>query len=86
MPPDSTNIESDNYLKRYMRRPNAMSSCCLADYVSKYNIILPKKSSESKVNTETEVLPEEEDDIDNIHTEDLNTFDDNKADETINSC
>lgn len=34
MAENSTDIHSDNVLKRYQRRPNALNNCCLADFVS----------------------------------------------------
>ena len=34
LPKNSTNIEPDNALKRYTRRPRTMENCCYADFVS----------------------------------------------------
>ena len=42
MPNDSTDIMSDNLLKRYSRRPSALNNWCLADYVSQINIHYPE--------------------------------------------
>lgn len=58
MPGESTNIESDNWIKRYQRRPRALQNCCLADFVSKFDIILPPK--EKRQNISVEYLPEQE--------------------------
>lgn len=46
LPGHSTDIESDN-LKRYMRRPNTMNSCCLVDCMCCYDIIYENKNKES---------------------------------------
>ena len=35
LPDDSTEIEADNIIKRYARRPGALENYCLADFVSK---------------------------------------------------
>lgn len=43
MPENSTNIESDNWIKRYQRRPKVLLNFCLADFVSKFDVILAPK-------------------------------------------
>ncbi|XP_061196745.1 uncharacterized protein LOC133205019 [Saccostrea echinata] len=69
LPDNSTNIQSDNWIKRYQRRPKALEHCCLADFVSKFDIILPPKDKRQMLNNE--YLPEneleEENDDDLIH-------------------
>ena len=52
LPPESTDIESDNIIQRYSKRPRQLQKLCLADYVSKVDVIYPKKN---KVPTEMEV-------------------------------
>ena len=42
LPAESTDVESDNILQRYSKRPRQLSKFCLADYVSKVDIIYPK--------------------------------------------
>ena len=42
LPAESTNVESDNVVQRYSKRPKQLSKFCLADYVSKVDIIYPK--------------------------------------------
>ena len=42
LPGESTNVESDNVIQRYSKRPKQLSKFCLADYVSKVDIIYPK--------------------------------------------
>ena len=42
LPADSTNIESDNIVQRYSKRPRQLQRFCLADYVSKVDVVYPK--------------------------------------------
>ena len=42
LPAKSTDGESDNVIQRYSKRPKQLSKFCLADYVSKVDIIYPK--------------------------------------------
>ena len=42
LPAKSTDVESDNVIQRYSKRPKQLSKFCLADYVSKVDIIYPK--------------------------------------------
>ena len=42
LPAESTNIESDNIVQRYSKRPRQLQRFCLADYVSKVDAIYPK--------------------------------------------
>lgn len=58
MPENSTDIQSDNALKRYKRRPRVLRNCCLADFVCQYNVVFPKKCKQQ--NSEQEFLPENE--------------------------
>ena len=44
--PDSTNIEADNDIKRYLKRPRALENWCLADYISQLEVIFPKTTQE----------------------------------------
>ncbi|VDI23872.1 Hypothetical predicted protein [Mytilus galloprovincialis] len=50
--PDSTEIESDNDIKRYSRRPKQLENWCLADYVSQLELQYPKTSESSDHETE----------------------------------
>ena len=58
MPESSTNVESDNVLKRYKRRPKGMSNYCYADFVSWFDTSL-EKCQKNMLNCEGE-LPEED--------------------------
>ena len=42
LPGESTDVESDNVIQRYSKRLRQLSKFCLADYVSKVDIIYPK--------------------------------------------
>ena len=42
LPAESTDVESDNVIQRYSKRPKQLSKYCLADNVSKVDIIYPK--------------------------------------------
>ena len=42
LPAEFTDVESDNVIQRYSKRPKQLSKFCLADYVSKVDIIYPK--------------------------------------------
>ena len=42
LPAESTDVESDNVIQRYSKRPKQLGKFCLADYVSKVDIIYPK--------------------------------------------
>ena len=37
LPDNSVDIESDNVIKRYQRRPKQLENLCLADFVAWYN-------------------------------------------------
>ena len=71
MSPDSTDIEADNDIKRYSKRPKALENWCLADYVSQLEVKFPKKeSSEQSGDCEHKIDDEYEhqinDDCENI--------------------
>lgn len=59
MPENSTDIQSDNALQRYQRRPRVLQNCCLADYISGYDIVYPKKMGQQRTENQ-EFLPEDE--------------------------
>ena len=42
MPDNSDDIESDNVIKRYQRKPQKLKNLCLADFVASYNCIKHK--------------------------------------------
>ncbi|MCG8077008.1 MAG: AAA family ATPase, partial [Candidatus Thiodiazotropha taylori] len=42
LPAESKDIESDSVIQRYSKRPRQLQKLCLADYVSKVDVIYPK--------------------------------------------
>lgn len=53
LPDNSTDIESDNIIKRYQRRPKQLERLCLADFVAWFNCVKDKEvdsSSASNIN------------------------------------
>ena len=42
LPAESTDVESDNIIQRYSKRQKQLQKFCLADYVSKVDVIYPK--------------------------------------------
>ena len=57
--PNSTNIESDNDIKRYSMRPKALENWCLADYVSQLETQFPRKMNESESGCEDDSTDED---------------------------
>ena len=47
LPDNSIDIESDNVIKRYMRRPKKLENVCLADFVAWYNLRLRVMSKDT---------------------------------------
>ena len=43
LPESSTDIMANNIVKRYARRPKCLNNWCLADYVSRLEIVYPKE-------------------------------------------
>jgi hypothetical protein len=58
LPDKSTDVESDNVLKRYGRRPKQLSDVCLADFIACFNCIRDKDSSFDISNLQDGYLPE----------------------------
>ena len=42
LPAESTDVESENVIQRYSKRPRQLGKLCLADYVSKVDVTYPK--------------------------------------------
>lgn len=67
LPDSSTDIESDNSIKRYQRRPKSLQNCCLADFISKFDVVFPAKDKRQQ-HKNLSVLPEDErEEIDDDH-------------------
>jgi len=74
LPDSSEDIESDNLIKRYQRRPKQLEELCLADFVAWYNCVKQQHVQhvgQVKTSTSDDCLPE-------------NNFDDNIDDDLTN--
>ena len=61
LPKSSTNVEADNVLKRYHRRPHQMNKYCYADFVSWFDTSFGKSGSENvRPKPSADELPEED--------------------------
>ena len=77
LPDSSEDIESDNFIKRYQRRPKQLEELCLADFVAWYNRVKQNKSQvehvgQVKTSTSDDYLPENDfdDNVDHDLTND----------------
>ncbi|XP_078364558.1 uncharacterized protein LOC144648982 [Oculina patagonica] len=52
LPDNSTDIESDNIIKRYQRRPKQLENLCLADFVAWFNCVKDKEGDSTSVRNE----------------------------------
>ena len=85
LPAESTDIESSNVIQRYSKRPKQLQKFCLADNVSKVDVIYPKgdklpekfeeknddNNNESSSSDDNGNSLEDENDADDSHTSDL---------------
>ena len=85
LPAESTDIESDNIIQRYSKRPKKLQNFCLDDYVSKVDVIYPKgnklpekveekkddDNDESSSSDENEDSLEDENGAEDSHSSDL---------------
>ena len=53
LPDNSTDIESDNIIKRYQRRPRKLEELCLANFVALFNCVKDKHSDDSSTSCNT---------------------------------
>ena len=53
LPDNSTDIESDNIIKRYQRRPRKLEELCLANFVAWFNCVNDKHSDDSNTSCNT---------------------------------
>lgn len=58
LPDSSDDIESDNCIKRYQRRPKKLENLCLADFIAWYNCTNQKASPNNVSRTTDDFLPE----------------------------
>ena len=73
LPAESTNIESDNIVQRYSKRPRQLQRFCLADYISKVDVVFPKGNK----------LPETVEYRNDDSISDENSSDENSEDEEM---
>ena len=75
LPDSSPDIESDNIIKRYQRRPKQLEKLCLANFVAWYNCVKDEHANRSENGSSVtgldDFLPE-------------TSFDDNTDDDPIN--
>jgi len=79
LPDNSVDIESDNIVKKYQRRPRKLENLCLADFVAWYNCVSQKQNSNTfcdNSKSNDDYLPEREtaDNVDDDH-DDNDTID-----------
>ena len=72
LPANSTDIMSDNKIKRYPKRPKPLENYCLADYVSESEVVYPDRKNDFRDN-------EEHEDERNWNNSDNQCFGDNKT-------
>ena len=60
LPENSTDIMSDNVIKRYAKRPISLSNWCLADYVAQLDITYPEKVTPSDEDNDAEGKTDDE--------------------------
>ena len=53
LPDNSTDIKSDNIIKRYQRRPHKLEELCLANFVAWFNCVKDKHSDDSSTSCNT---------------------------------
>lgn len=58
LPDNSPDIESDNLIKRYQRRPKQLESVCLADFAACFNCVREKASNKVPCTSSNDFLPE----------------------------
>ena len=58
LPDSSDNVESDNLIKRYHRRPHQLKNLCLADFAAWYNCIKQNSNPNKAPQTSDDFLPE----------------------------
>ena len=70
MPATATDVETDNILKKYERRPKALEKLCLADFAAWYTFKKVEHHDESQSNDNDELYDSGHDDHDSDHDND----------------
>lgn len=85
MPDTSTDIETDNIIKRYQRRPRNLEHLCLANFVAWFSCVKDKDTNDSSINCNSstalifnDCLPETDlnDNVDDDPPDENNEIDD----------
>ena len=58
LPDKATDIESDNVLKRYQRRPRKLELLCLANFIAWFNCVNDNTRSNVQGRSDSDFLPE----------------------------
>ena len=76
LPAESTDIESENVIQRYSKRPRQLGKFCLADYVSKVDVIYPKGN---KLPVKVDDINDDDSFVSSSGDESGDSFDDNNV-------
>ena len=76
LPAESTDVESENVIQRYSKRPRQLGKLCLADYVSKVDVTYPKGSKFSEKVDDTN---DDDSFVNSSGDESDDSFDDNNS-------
>ena len=76
LPAESTDVESENVIQRYSKRPRQLGKLCLADYVSKVDVTYPKGNKFSEKVDDTN---DDDSFVDSSGDESDDSFDDNNS-------
>ena len=75
LPAESTDVESENVIQRYSKRPRQLGNLCLADYVSKVDVTYPKGKKFSEKVDDTN----DDDSVNSSGDESDDSLDDNNS-------
>ena len=76
LPAESTDVESENVIQRYSKRPRQLGKLCLADYVSKVDVTYPKGNKFSEKVDDTN---DDDSFVNSSGDESDDSFDDNSS-------
>ena len=76
LPAESTDVESENVIQRYSKRPRQLGKLCLADYVSKVDVTYPKGNKFSEKVDDTN---DDDSFVNSSGDESDDSFDDNNS-------
>ena len=76
LPAESTDVESENVIQRYSKRPKQLGRLCLADYVSKVDVTYPKGN---KFSSKVDDTNDDDSFVNSSGDESDDSFDDNNS-------